>query len=173
MGQTHPAGMQPHCTAFSAGPPQGDAPPARAAAALAPPPRCRPPPRAPAATPPPFPQAPRPPASPWDPGMDEPHVPGGAGGAGAGAAAAAAAAAAPLHPLDLDRLFHEGDDRTWDMDEWNWDPSELVAAPNGVPTLNPCQVRRRAAGGAVLGRRRAARSCPARSPGARERLRTA
>lgn len=60
-------------------------------------------------------------------------------------AAAAAAAVhqhhAGLNPLDLDRLFHEGDDRTWDMAEWDWDPSELVAAPHGVPTLNPCQVR--------------------------------
>ena len=59
----------------------------------------------------------------------------------AAAAAAAAGASAALNPLDLDRLFHEGDDRTWDADEWAWDPSELVAAPHGVPTVNACQVR--------------------------------
>ncbi|KIY97890.1 hypothetical protein MNEG_10075 [Monoraphidium neglectum] len=69
-------------------------------------------------------------------------APGHAHSAAAAAHAAAhgSAHAAPLNPLDLDRLFHEGDDRTWDMEEWSWDPSELVAAPNGVPTLNPCQV---------------------------------
>jgi hypothetical protein len=64
--------------------------------------------------------------------------------AGAATAAAADAAAAhhmPLNPLDLDRLFHEGDDRTWDVEEWAWDSSEFVAAPNCVPTINSCQVR--------------------------------
>jgi hypothetical protein len=148
MGQTHPTTSQ-HALSnvFEAMPQQrGAAPRAtpRAADAAATDARC-----CPGAAPMPRLQAPSasasssPAALPMD--GSGPHGPrasalGAAGAGGAHLPQHPSHPHAPLNTLDLDRLFHEGDDRTWDIEEWSWDPTELVAAPNGVPTLNPCQV---------------------------------
>ncbi|WIA40659.1 hypothetical protein OEZ86_004365 [Tetradesmus obliquus] len=49
------------------------------------------------------------------------------------------------HPLDLDRLFHEGDDQTWELEDWNWDPINILAEPKGAssPARRTCQALKR------------------------------
>ncbi|KAF6254109.1 hypothetical protein COO60DRAFT_1703503 [Scenedesmus sp. NREL 46B-D3] len=49
------------------------------------------------------------------------------------------------HALDLDRLFHEGDDQTWEMEDWNWDPYNILAEPKegSSPVRRTCQSLKR------------------------------
>lgn len=62
------------------------------------------------------------------------------------------AEAPALSPLELDRLFQEGDENTWDLEDWNWDPYQLFAEPKGGASCTGCQAfkRRKGTDGATV-----------------------
>ncbi|GFR47637.1 hypothetical protein Agub_g9379 [Astrephomene gubernaculifera] len=44
---------------------------------------------------------------------------------------------------DLDPFLLQGDDQTWAVEDWNWDPFNMFAAPKEVPNVACCQALKR------------------------------
>ncbi|GLC42081.1 hypothetical protein PLESTB_001066100 [Pleodorina starrii] len=44
---------------------------------------------------------------------------------------------------DLDPFLLQGDDQTWAIEDWNWDPFNMFAAPKEVPNVACCQALKR------------------------------
>lgn len=47
-----------------------------------------------------------------------------------------------IHGVELD-LFLEGDDKTWELDDWSWDPYHMHALPKQAPSCVSCQAFKR------------------------------